>query len=173
MHETIGKIGDGRLGLALMKTVPALSAYGRGKLAAERAVSSTCPAALTARTSACFGPWDEANVVYRATADRVAVEHSPRAAAIDDEVRGETQQPHASPGAERSQLLRSDRVHQSATLLVRFGIVHANVSCGIDDRSRPIPLERNCDRGSVGLSNPLMRWSDLRVGQNCIEKDLE
>ena len=45
-----------------------LSAYGRSKLAAERAVTSTCPEALVARTSAFFGPWDEANVVYRAAA---------------------------------------------------------------------------------------------------------
>lgn len=49
-------------------TRSAVSTYGRGKLAAERAVSSTCPVALIARTSACFGPWDEANVVYRAAA---------------------------------------------------------------------------------------------------------
>jgi len=48
--------------------VAPLSAYGRSKVAAERAVSAACPDALIARTSAFFGPWDEANVVYRAAA---------------------------------------------------------------------------------------------------------
>ncbi len=38
-----------------------LGAYGRSKAAAEQAVRAAYPAALTIRTSAFFGPWDEHN----------------------------------------------------------------------------------------------------------------
>lgn len=61
---------DGRSFQPYVETdaVAPLSTYGRSKAAAERAVSAACPDALIARTSAFFGPWDEANVVYRAAA---------------------------------------------------------------------------------------------------------
>jgi dTDP-4-dehydrorhamnose reductase len=46
--------------------VAPLSAYGRSKADAETVVQAACPDALIARTSACFGPWDQANAVHRA-----------------------------------------------------------------------------------------------------------
>jgi dTDP-4-dehydrorhamnose reductase len=46
--------------------VAPLSAYGRSKADAEIGVLARCGDALIARTSALFGPWDEANAVYRA-----------------------------------------------------------------------------------------------------------
>jgi dTDP-4-dehydrorhamnose reductase len=49
-------------------TTTPLSAYGRSKADAERAVLAAHPQALMVRTSAFFGPWDSANVVYRAAA---------------------------------------------------------------------------------------------------------
>ena len=59
---------DGRTSRPYIESdaVAPLSAYGRSKAAAEPAISAACPDALIARTSAFFGPWDEANVVYRA-----------------------------------------------------------------------------------------------------------
>lgn len=42
------------------------SVYGRSKVLAEREALSTCPDAIVVRTSAFFGPWDEANFVTRA-----------------------------------------------------------------------------------------------------------
>jgi dTDP-4-dehydrorhamnose reductase len=61
---------DGRTSRPYIESdaVAPLSAYGRSKAAAEPAISAACPDALIARTSAFFGPWDEANVVYRAAA---------------------------------------------------------------------------------------------------------
>jgi dTDP-4-dehydrorhamnose reductase len=47
-------------------SVAPLSAYGRSKADAETAVQAACPHALIARTSAFFGPWDQANAVHRA-----------------------------------------------------------------------------------------------------------
>ena len=46
--------------------VAPLSAYGRSKADAETAVRAACPHALIARTSAFFGPWDQANAVHHA-----------------------------------------------------------------------------------------------------------
>jgi dTDP-4-dehydrorhamnose reductase len=46
--------------------VAPLSAYGRSKADAETAVQAACPHALIARTSAFFGPWDQANAVHHA-----------------------------------------------------------------------------------------------------------
>jgi dTDP-4-dehydrorhamnose reductase len=43
-----------------------LNAYGRSKADAERLVLAACPKALVVRTSAFFGPWDEANFLTRA-----------------------------------------------------------------------------------------------------------
>lgn len=40
-----------------------LNAYGRGKLAGERAVMQNCSRALVVRTAAFFGPWDQYNFV--------------------------------------------------------------------------------------------------------------
>jgi dTDP-4-dehydrorhamnose reductase len=48
--------------------VAPLSVYGRSKADAEAAVAAAYPQALIARTSAFFGPWDEANAVHRALA---------------------------------------------------------------------------------------------------------
>jgi len=45
-----------------------LSAYGRSKADAEKAILAASPQALVVRTSAFFGPWDSANVVCRAAA---------------------------------------------------------------------------------------------------------
>ena len=43
-----------------------LSVYGASKAESERVVLAGCPSALVVRTSAFFGPWDEANFVHRA-----------------------------------------------------------------------------------------------------------
>jgi dTDP-4-dehydrorhamnose reductase len=43
-----------------------LNVYGRSKAEAERLVLSAWPAALVVRTSAFFGPWDDANFITRA-----------------------------------------------------------------------------------------------------------
>ena len=43
-----------------------LNAYGRSKQAAEERIRILTPSALIVRTSAFFGPWDEANFVTRA-----------------------------------------------------------------------------------------------------------
>jgi dTDP-4-dehydrorhamnose reductase len=48
--------------------VAPLSVYGRSKADAEIVVQAACGHALIARTSAFFGPWDEANVVHHAVA---------------------------------------------------------------------------------------------------------
>ncbi|MGE5385071.1 MAG: family 1 glycosylhydrolase, partial [Betaproteobacteria bacterium] len=45
-----------------------LNAYGRAKLAAERAVLALAPDALVIRTSAFFGPWDEHNFIAQGLA---------------------------------------------------------------------------------------------------------
>jgi len=47
-------------------TVAPLNVYGASKAAAERAVREVCPGAAIIRTSAFFGPWDEANFVHSA-----------------------------------------------------------------------------------------------------------
>ena len=47
-------------------SVAPLSAYGRSKADAETLVQAACPHALIARTSAFFGPWDQANAVHHA-----------------------------------------------------------------------------------------------------------
>ena len=44
--------------------VAPLNVYGESKAAAERAVREVCPGAMMIRTSAFFGPWDEANFVH-------------------------------------------------------------------------------------------------------------
>ena len=49
-------------------TVAPLSTYGRSQADAEHVVLALCPDALIARTSALFGPWNEANVIDRALA---------------------------------------------------------------------------------------------------------
>jgi dTDP-4-dehydrorhamnose reductase len=45
-------------------SVRPLNVYGESKAAAERFVQEVCPDALVVRTSAFFGPWDEANFVH-------------------------------------------------------------------------------------------------------------
>ncbi len=42
-----------------------LNVYGKTKVAAEQGVLAICPDALVIRTSAFFGPWDEANFGYQ------------------------------------------------------------------------------------------------------------
>ena len=46
--------------------VAPLSAYGRSKADAEVLVQAACSHALIVRTSAFFGPWDQANAVHHA-----------------------------------------------------------------------------------------------------------
>lgn len=46
-------------------SVAPLNAYGRSKAAMEGSVLASNPSALVIRTSAFFGPWDEANFVVR------------------------------------------------------------------------------------------------------------
>ncbi len=46
--------------------VAPLNVYGQSKAAAERAVREVYPGAMMIRTSAFFGPWDEANFVHSA-----------------------------------------------------------------------------------------------------------
>lgn len=46
--------------------VAPLNVYGRSKAAAERALREVAPGAVVVRTSAFFGPWDEANFVHGA-----------------------------------------------------------------------------------------------------------
>jgi dTDP-4-dehydrorhamnose reductase len=46
--------------------VAPLSAYGRSKADAETAIRAACPDALIVRSSAFFGPWDQANAVHQA-----------------------------------------------------------------------------------------------------------
>ena len=43
-----------------------LNVYGQSKLAAELRVQEVCPNALIVRTSAFFGPWDDANFLHHA-----------------------------------------------------------------------------------------------------------
>jgi dTDP-4-dehydrorhamnose reductase len=52
--------------------VAPLGVYGRSKAEAEERVLATDPEALVIRTSAFFGPWDEANFVTRALAAMAA-----------------------------------------------------------------------------------------------------
>jgi dTDP-4-dehydrorhamnose reductase len=54
---------DGKAGRAYVESDPVspLGVYGRTKAEAEKLVSERLPAALIVRTSAFFGPWDDAN----------------------------------------------------------------------------------------------------------------
>ena len=72
---------DGRAARPCLESDPVmpLSAYGRSKADGDIAVLAAYPEALIARTSAFFGPWDCANVVYRA-AEAFAAGHTWRAA---------------------------------------------------------------------------------------------
>jgi dTDP-4-dehydrorhamnose reductase len=56
---------DGDAGRPYLEADPVapLNVYGATKAEAERAVLGRCPDALVVRTSALFGPWDEANFV--------------------------------------------------------------------------------------------------------------
>lgn len=57
---------DGTKGTAYVEadSVGPLSVYGESKAIAERLVQEACPTATIVRTSAFFGPWDEANFVH-------------------------------------------------------------------------------------------------------------
>lgn len=57
---------DGRKGTAYVEedAVAPLNVYGESKAMAERLVQEVCPTAIVVRTSAFFGPWDEANFVH-------------------------------------------------------------------------------------------------------------
>jgi dTDP-4-dehydrorhamnose reductase len=61
---------DGRTARPYLESDPVapLSVYGQSKADGDIAVLAAHPDAMIARTSAFFGPWDSANVVYRAAA---------------------------------------------------------------------------------------------------------
>jgi dTDP-4-dehydrorhamnose reductase len=58
---------DGQMGRAYIETDPTspTSVYGASKAAAEQYIRQRYPDALIVRSSAFFGPWDQANFVFR------------------------------------------------------------------------------------------------------------
>jgi dTDP-4-dehydrorhamnose reductase len=65
------RVFDGRLGRAYLESDPISPActYGESKAEAERRIAQAHPEALVIRTSAFFGPWDDANYVHRVLSD--------------------------------------------------------------------------------------------------------
>ncbi len=57
---------DGAKGRPYVESDPVspLGAYGESKAVLEREVAARCPGALVVRTSAFFGPWDQANFLF-------------------------------------------------------------------------------------------------------------
>jgi len=65
------RVFDGSLGRPYLESDPVCPAcvYGESKAEAEQRVAKAHPGALIVRTSAFFGPWDEANFVFQTLRD--------------------------------------------------------------------------------------------------------